>query len=95
MKLTFCVVCGTDKDLHQHHIEPVVWSRINRTAKKKYYNPNAPLKDCSFTEIFAYLFDIGIISDDETITVCSYHHHLLHGIIKYLFAAIRKKYIFF
>lgn len=83
MRLDFCAVCGTTNDLQQHHITPVVVSNAKRNAKKKKYNPNTPLKDCSFTEIFAYLFDIGIISDDEELTVCSYHHNILHGIIKF------------
>lgn len=86
MKLNFCAVCGTTKDLQQHHIEPVVMTGIKRTAKKKNYDPNKKLVDATFTEIFAYLFDLGIISDDETITVCSYHHNLMHGIVKFQLA---------
>lgn len=86
MNLNFCVVCGTTKDLHQHHIEPVVMSGVKRTAKKKKYDPNKRLADCQFSEIFAYLFDLGIITQDETITVCSYHHNLMHGIVKFQLA---------
>jgi uncharacterized protein (DUF433 family) len=83
MKLDFCAVCGTTKDLHQHHIEPVVYSKINRKAKSKRYDGEKKLKDCDSFEVLAYLFDKGFISDDETITVCSYHHNLLHGIIRF------------
>ena len=41
-------------------------------------------------EIFSYLFDLGIISDDGEITVCSFHHNILHGIIKFQKAEHRK-----
>jgi DNA invertase Pin-like site-specific DNA recombinase len=86
MKLSFCAVCGTTKDLQQHHIEPVVITKIKRTSSKKKYDPNKKLCDSTFTEIFAYLFDLGVISEDETITVCSYHHNLMHGIVKFQMA---------
>lgn len=86
MNLNFCAVCGTTKDLQQHHIEPVVMSGIKRTAKKKKYDSNKRLADCQFSEIFAYLFDLGVITQDETITVCSYHHNLMHGIVKFQMA---------
>ena len=82
MKLDFCAVCGVKTDLHQHHIEPVVFSNIGR-KKAKGYDANKQLKDCTSMEIFKWLFDQGIISDDGEITVCSYHHHLMHGIIKF------------
>jgi hypothetical protein len=82
MKLDFCAVCGVKTDLHQHHIEPVVFSKIGR-KKAKGYDSNKQLKDCTPMEIFKWLFDQGIISDDGEITVCSYHHHLMHGIIKF------------
>ena len=82
MKLDFCAVCGVKTDLHQHHIEPVVFSKIGR-KKAKGYDSNKQLKDCTSMEIFKWLFDQGIISDDGEITVCSYHHHLMHGIIKF------------
>jgi hypothetical protein len=82
MKLTFCAVCGTTTDLQQHHIEPVVITGINRKRKKK-YDENKPLKECTSLEVFAFLFDQGIISDDGELTVCSYHHNLLHGIVKF------------
>jgi hypothetical protein len=85
MKLDFCAVCGIKTDLHQHHIEPVVRTGIRRN-KIKGYNSNKPLKDCTFGEVFAWLFDQGIISDDGEITVCSYHHHLVHGIVKFQLA---------
>jgi len=82
MKLDFCAVCGVTTDLHQHHIEPVVFSKIGR-KKAKGYDANKQLKDCTSIEVFKWLFDQGIISDDGEITVCSYHHHLMHGIVKF------------
>lgn len=85
MKLNFCAVCGTTKDLQQHHIEPVVMSKVKRTSKKK-YDKDKKLSEATFAEIFAYLFDLGVITDDETITVCSYHHNLMHGIVKFQLA---------
>lgn len=82
MKLDFCAVCGISTDLHQHHIEPVVLSNISRKSRKK-YDSNKQLKDCTSMEVFAFLFDQGIITDDGEITVCSYHHNILHGIVKF------------
>ena len=82
MKLEFCAVCGTTEGLHQHHIEPVVITNIKR-KRKRGYNANKPLKDCDSTEVFAWLFDQGVITDDGTITVCDYHHNILHGIMKF------------
>ena len=82
MKLEFCAVCGVTTDLQQHHIEPVVFSKIGR-KKAKGYDDNKQLKDCNPTEVFKWLFDQGIISDDGEVTVCSYHHNLLHGIVKF------------
>jgi hypothetical protein len=85
MKLRFCAVCGTTEGLHQHHIQPIVLTGIKRTRKRG-YSSNKPLKDCDSKEIFAFLFDQGVISDDETITVCEYHHNILHGIMKFQLA---------
>lgn len=85
MKLEFCAVCGTTEGLHQHHIEPIIQTGIKRT-KKKGYNPEKPLKDCDSLEVFSFLFDQGVISDDGTITVCDYHHNILHGIMKFQMA---------
>jgi len=82
MKLSFCAVCGTTEDLHQHHIDPVVMTGAKR-KKHKGFDANKPLSQCTSQEIFAFLFSQGIISDDEELTVCSYHHNILHGIIKY------------
>ena len=82
MKLEFCAVCGVTTDLQQHHIEPVVFSKIGR-KKAKGYDANKQLKDCTPIEVFKWLFDQGIISDDGEVTVCSYHHHLMHGIVKF------------
>jgi hypothetical protein len=82
MKLEFCAVCGITTDLQQHHIEPVVFSKIGR-KKVKGYDANKQLKDCTSMEVFKWLFDQGIISDDGEVTVCSYHHNLMHGIVKF------------
>jgi len=85
MKLEFCAVCGTTEGLHQHHIQPVIQTGIKRT-KKKGYRSDKLLKDCDSLEIFAFLFDQGVISDDGQITVCDYHHNILHGIMKFQLA---------
>ena len=82
MKLEFCAVCGITTDLQQHHIEPVVFSKIGR-KKAKGYDANKQLKDCTSMEVFKWLFDQGIISDDGEVTVCSYHHNLMHGLVKF------------
>jgi hypothetical protein len=82
MKLDFCAVCGSTSDLHQHHLEPVVLTGAKR-AKAKGYSKTKPIGECTSFEVFAYLFDLGIITDDGTITVCSFHHNILHGIIKF------------
>jgi hypothetical protein len=89
MKLEFCAVCGVTTDLQQHHIEPVVFSKIGRKTPKG-YDANKQLKDCTPIEVFKWLFDQGIISDDGEITVCSYHHHLMHGIVKFQVAEHNK-----
>ena len=83
MKLNFCVVCGTKKDLQQHHIVPIVRSKIRYASKNKKYDCEKKLKDCNTYEIFGYLFDQGYISDSGEITVCAFHHNIIHGIIKY------------
>lgn len=83
MKLDFCCVCGTKADLQQHHLEPVVYTGAKRTGKSKKYDPNKPLKDCNSFELFACLFEKGFISDEATLTVCSFHHNILHGVVKY------------
>jgi len=84
MKHPHCVICGTTNDLQQHHIDPVVYGKSKRTKKKnKNYDPNKSLKDCSVKEIFGYLHDLGHMSDDGEMTVCSYHHNILHGIVKF------------
>ena len=82
MKLDFCAICGTTDDLHQHHIEPVVWSGVERHKKKK-YNIKTKLGDADYKDCFARLLDLGVISDDGELTVCYYHHNLLHGVIKF------------
>ena len=84
MKHDHCVVCGTKNDLQQHHIDPVVYGKSKRTKKKnKNYDPKKPLNECTVKEIFGYLHDLGHLSDDGEITVCSYHHNILHGIVKF------------
>lgn len=82
MKLDFCAICGSTADLHQHHIEPVVYSGKKRGKKKK-YDSSKSIGDCTSKEIFACLFDMGVISEDEELTVCYYHHSLLHGIMRF------------
>ena len=89
MKLDFCAVCGTTEDLHQHHIEPVVYNGFGR-KKGKRYDPEKKLKDCTSLEIFGWLFDQGVITDDGEITVCAYHHNILHGIMKFQKAEMSK-----
>lgn len=81
MKMDFCAVCGLKSDLQEHHIEPIVFSDIKRHSKR--YEPKKPLCECAFEEIFAWLFDQGVVSEGGTITVCAYHHHIIHGIIKF------------
>jgi hypothetical protein len=34
MILPFCAVCGTTEGLHQHHLEPVIQTGIERKRKK-------------------------------------------------------------
>jgi hypothetical protein len=83
MKLDFCVVCGTKDDLHQHHIEPLIRGKIKKVSVNKSYDENKSLKDCDTYEIFGFLMDQGFISDDGCITVCSFHHNIIHGVLKY------------
>ena len=84
MKHPHCVICGTTNDLQQHHIDPVVYGKSKRTKKKnKNYDPTKSLKDCSVKDIFEYLHDLGHMSDDGEMTVCGYHHNILHGIVKF------------
>jgi len=82
MKLDFCAVCGTKDDLHLHHIDPIVHSNVERKSIPKYDNTKQ-IKDCTPTEIFNALFDRGFISEHATLTLCSYHHNLMHGIVKF------------
>jgi len=82
MKLDFCAVCGTKDDLHLHHIDPIVHSNVERKSIPKYDNTKQ-IKDCTPTEIFNALFDRGFISEHATLTLCSYHHKLMHGIVKF------------
>jgi hypothetical protein len=82
MKLDFCAVCGSTHDLQQHHIEPVVFSGISR-QKKKGYDPKKQIGDCNSDETFAHLFNLGVISEDGEITLCAWHHSILHGVVRF------------
>ena len=82
MKYDECVVCGSQTDLQQHHIEPVVWSGRNR-HKKKRYNGQRQLENATVYDCFARLFDLGVITDDGEITLCGFHHNIMHGIVKF------------
>ena len=82
MKHDYCVVCGSTDDLQQHHIEPVVFSGVKRKGKKK-YDVKKSLGECDAYECFARIYDLGFISDDGEITVCSFHHNIIHGIVKF------------
>jgi hypothetical protein len=83
MKLDFCAVCGSKEDLHLHHIDPVVHNGGRENRKKVKYDDNKPIKDCTPHEIFNALFDRGFISEHATITLCSWHHKIMHGIISF------------
>lgn len=96
----FCAVHGCDadyKDLHNHHIEPVVYNANGRAGYKiknakihRLFDSNKPLGQCDFGEVFSYMFTLGCISKEETITLCSYHHNIMHGIIKFNKASFSK-----
>ena len=81
MKLDFCAVCGATEDLHQHHLKPVIKTGVKR--HKKRYNGDIQLKNAKWQDCFLRLFDLGVISDDGELTVCSYHHNVMHGIVKF------------
>jgi len=81
MKLDFCAVCGATEDLHQHHLIPVIKTGVKR--HKKRYNGDIQLKDASWQDCFLRLFDLGVITDDGELTLCSYHHNVMHGIVKF------------
>jgi hypothetical protein len=81
MKLDFCAVCGATEDLHQHHLIPVIKTGVKR--HKKRYNGNIQLKDAKWEDCFLRLFDLGVITDDGELTLCSYHHNVMHGIVKF------------
>lgn len=84
MKLEFCAVCGSTESLQQHHIEPVVYTRMTRKGgRKRPYDKNTPLQYCSASDIFLHLEYMGVISEAGEITVCGHHHMLLHGIVRY------------
>lgn len=85
-----CAVNGCDMtDLHKHHIDPVVYDPNGSGRKKKNLKMNAcfdsgkKLGECTFTEIFSYMFSLGCISEKETLTLCTYHHNIMHGILKF------------
>jgi hypothetical protein len=81
MKLDFCAVCGSKDDLHLHHIDPIVHTRESRKYFK--YDDTKQIKDCTPKEIFSALFDRGFISEHSTITLCSWHHRIMHGIVTF------------
>ena len=81
MKLDFCAVCGSKEDLHLHHIDPIIHTSENRKSFK--YDANKPIKDCTPREIFNALFDRGFISEHATLTLCSWHHRIMHGIVTF------------
>ena len=81
MKLDFCAVCGATEDLHQHHLIPVIKTGVKR--HKKRYNGDIQLKDAGWQDCFLRLFDLGIITDDGELTLCSYHHNVMHGVVKF------------
>lgn len=80
MILDFCAVCGTKDNLHQHHILPVVYSAAKRAGKN--YDENKKIKDCTNFEIWAYLLDVNHCSENTTVTVCEFHHNMMHGVAK-------------
>ena len=85
-----CAVNGCDMtDVHKHHIDPVVYDPHGNGRKRKNlkmtptFDPNKKLGESSFTEIFSYMFTLGCMSEKETITLCTYHHNIMHGIMKF------------
>jgi len=76
-------------DTHKHHIDPVVYDPHGHGRKRKnlkinpIFDANKKLGECTFTEIFSYMFTLGCISEKETITLCTYHHNIMHGIMKF------------
>lgn len=84
MKVCAVNGCGETHDLQDHHISPVVYDpqrRRKRSVKGDTVPYDKKLGDCNFAEVFAYMFTLGCISPEETITVCSYHHRIFHGIL--------------
>ena len=84
-----CAVNGCDSkdDLHEHHITPVVYDPSGRRKVNvkinRLFDPSKPLGECGFTEVFSYMFRLGCITEKDTITLCAYHHNVMHGIIKF------------
>ena len=81
MKLDFCAVCGSKDDLHLHHVDPIIHTGENRKSLK--YDNTKPIKDCTPKEIFNSLFDRGFISEHATLTLCSWHHRIMHGVVTF------------
>jgi hypothetical protein len=81
MKLDFCAVCGSKDDLHLHHIDPIIHTGENRKSVK--YDNSKPIKDCTPKEIFNALFDRGFVSEHATLTLCSWHHRIMHGVVTF------------
>ena len=44
---------------------------------------NIKLKDAKWEDCFLRLFDLGVITDDGKLTLCSYHHNVMHSIEKF------------
>lgn len=85
-----CAVDGCNMtDLHKHHIDPVVYDPHGNGRKRKNlkidpcFNIDKRLGDCTFNEIFSYMFSLGCVSEKETLTLCTYHHNIMHGILKF------------
>jgi hypothetical protein len=81
MKLDFCAVCGSKDDLHLHHIDPIIHTGENRKSVR--YDNTKPIKDCTLKEIFNALFDRGFISEHATLTLCAWHHRIMHGVVTF------------
>ena len=86
--MSCCAVEGCESnDLHKHHIQPVVYDVTKRRRKKvnqrSNFDKNKTLGECSFTEVFSYMFTLGCVSQEGTINLCNYHHNIMHGLIQF------------
>ena len=84
-----CAVNGCDAkfDLQEHHIDPVVYDpsgrRIKNVKMNRIFDPKKVLGECTFVEVFSYMFTLGCITEKDTITLCTYHHNVMHGIVRF------------